>query len=178
ELHLEDTVRAGREMVRLSAARILCAEAPRAVEELESLGVRFDADRHGRLALGLEGGHSVRRIVHAGGAATGRRLIRQLSALVAEHPRIEVLEGRRVISLIASQERCLGFQLDDGRLIASGGTVLATGGAAALWSRTTNPAGAIGEGLLLASAAGAALADLEMLQFHPTAGVAPAGTDG
>jgi L-aspartate oxidase len=178
ELHLADTVGAGRGTVRESAARVLCEEAPQAVEDLLALGVSFDADRRGRLALGLEGGHSARRIVHAGGAATGRRLIRQLSALVAEHPRIDVLEGRRVISLAASEERCVGFQLDDGRLIASGGTVLATGGAAALWSRTTNPAGAIGEGLLLASAAGAALADLEMLQFHPTAVVARNGADG
>ena len=65
---------------------MLCEEALQAVEDLAALGVRFDADRHGRFALGLEGGHSKRRIVHAGGAATGRRLIRQLSALVAEDP--------------------------------------------------------------------------------------------
>jgi L-aspartate oxidase len=178
KLHLADTVAAGRGAVRGSAARVLCEEAPHAVEDLIALGVSFDADRQGRLALGLEGGHSARRIVHAGGAATGRRLIRQLSALVAEHARIEILEGQRVISLLASVERCLGLELDDGRLIASGGTVLATGGAAALWSRTTNPAGAIGEGLLLAFAAGAELADLELLQFHPTAVVAPDGADG
>ena len=78
---------------------MVCEEAPQAVEDLARLGVRFDADREGRLALGLEGGHSARRIVHAGGAATGRRLIRQLSALVAEHSRIEVLEGRRVVAI-------------------------------------------------------------------------------
>jgi L-aspartate oxidase len=176
--HLADTVAAGRGAVRESAARVLCREAPGAVEDLAALGVRFDADRHGRLALGLEGGHSARRIVHAGGAATGRRLIRQLSALVAEDPRIEVLEGRRVIGLIASQGRCQGLRLDDGREISSAATVLATGGAAALWSRTTNPAGAIGGGLLLAFAAGAALADLELMQFHPTAVVASDGGDG
>src|ERR1700747_703889 len=80
--HLEDTIKAGRGTVRASAARILCEEAPAAVEDLESLGVRFDADRRGRLALGLEGGHSARRIVHAGGAATGRRAIRARAALV------------------------------------------------------------------------------------------------
>ena len=178
ELHLRDTVAAGRGMVRLSAAKILCDEAPAAVEDLASLGVRFDADRRGRLALGLEGGHSVRRIVHAGGAATGRRLIRQLSALVAQDDRVEVLEGRRVTGILSAEGRATGVRLEDGAGITSAAVVLATGGAAALWARTTNPPGAIGGGLLLAYHARAALADLEMMQFHPTAVVAPDGADG
>ena len=178
ELHLADTVIAGRGAVRESAARVLCEEAPGAVEDLQRLGVAFDADRHGRLALGLEGGHSARRIVHAGGAATGQRLIRQLSALVAEDPRVEVLEGRRATRLLLADDRCQGVTLEDGRWIASSATVLATGGAAALWSRTTNPLGAVGGGLLLAVAAGAALADLELVQFHPTAVATADGADG
>ncbi len=169
ELHLADTLAAGRGAVRESAARVLCEEAPAAVKHLSELGVRFDADRSGRLALGLEGGHSARRIVHAGGAATGRRLIRQLSALVAQDERIEVLEGRRVTQIRTAEGRCVGVGLDDGRAIDSGAVVLATGGAAALWSRTTNPPGAVGGGLLLALDAGATLADLEFMQFHPTA---------
>ena len=178
EQHLRDTIVAGRDAVRESAARVLCEEAPDAVSDLAALGVRFDADRDGHLALGLEGGHSIRRIVHAGGAATGRRLVRQLSAVVAEHPGIDVLEGRRVVELLVAGERCAGVRLDDGRLTASGATVLATGGAAALWSRTTNPAGAVGGGLLLALAAGATLADLELVQFHPTAVMGGDGADG
>ena len=178
ERHLQDTITAGRGAVRESAARVLCDEAPHAVEDLTRLGVRFDADRQGRLSLGLEGGHSARRIVHAGGAATGRRLVRQLSALVAEDPRIEVLEGRRVVALLAADGRCQGVRLDDGAAIVAGATVLATGGAAALWSRTTNPAGATGTGLLLAYDAGATLADLELMQFHPTAVAAANGADG
>ncbi len=175
--HLRDTITAGRQAVRESAARVLCEEAPGAVADLDRLGVRFDADRNGRLALGLEGGHSRRRIVHAGGAATGRRLVRQLSAVVAEDPGIDVLEGRRVVELIEGDGRCVGVRLDDSRLVASGAVVLATGGAAALWSRTTNPAVAVGAGLLLAAAAGALLADLELVQFHPTA-VVGNGADG
>ena len=178
EQHLADTVAAGRGAVRHSAADVLCREAPGAVQDLIGLGVSFDADRRGRLALGLEGGHSVRRIVHAGGAATGRRLIRQLSALVAEHPRIEVLEGRRAVALAAADGRCHGLRLAEGQVIASAATVLATGGAAALWWRTTNPAGAVGGGLLLAYRAGATLADLELVQFHPTAVAAANGADG
>jgi L-aspartate oxidase len=178
ELHLRDTIVAGRGAVRESAARVLCEEAPDAVRDLTRLGVRFDADHDGRLALGLEGGHCTRRIVHAGGAATGRRLVRQLSALVAEDAAIEVLEGRRVVELLLADGRCAGVRLDDGGLIASGAVVLATGGAAALWARTTNPAVAVGGGLLLAFAAGAALADLELVQFHPTAVVGSNGADG
>lgn len=176
ELHLADTVAAGRGMVRVSAARVLCNEAVEAVDDLTSLGVRFDRDATGRFALGLEGGHSVRRILHADGAATGRRLLSTLSRLVAEKDGIEVLEGRRAEALLIAEGRCVGVRLDDGRTIAAAGVVMATGGAAALWARTTNPPGATGGGLLLAHAAGAALADLEMMQFHPTAVVA-AGDD-
>ena len=106
ERHLRDTIAAGRDAVRESAARVLCEEAAEAVSDLARLGVSFDADRSGRLALGLEGGHSVRRIVHAGGAATGRRLVRQLSAVVAEDPGIEVLEGRRAVA--AARRRAVG----------------------------------------------------------------------
>jgi L-aspartate oxidase len=176
--HLADTIAAGRGAVRESAARVLCEEAPQAVEDLARLGVRFDADRHGRLSLGLEGGHRARRIVHAGGAATGRRIVRQLSALVAEDTQIEIAEGARVVGLVTDRGRCRGVMLADGSILAAGAVVLATGGAAAMWSRTTNPSAAIGGGLLLAHAAGAELADLELMQFHPTAVSAPDGADG
>jgi L-aspartate oxidase len=175
--HLEDTVKAGRGAVRLSAAEVLCAEAPARVRDLERMGVRFDADRQGRLALGLEGGHSVRRVAHAGGSATGRRITRQLSALVAEEEHVTVLERRRATGVWTAEGRCVGLVCDDGRAVATRAVVLATGGSAALWQRTTNPPGAVGGGLLLAHAAGAALADLELMQFHPTA-VATAGAPG
>ncbi|HVS28331.1 MAG TPA: FAD-dependent oxidoreductase [Solirubrobacteraceae bacterium] len=169
ERHLADTVAAGRGSVRESAARVLCEEAPDCVRDLERLGVIFDADRMGRLALGLEGGHSVRRVAHAGGSATGRRVSRELSALAARHDKIDVLEGRRGGAIWTSGGRCVGLVCDDGRTLAAGAVVLATGGTAALWSRTTNPPGSVGSGLTLALAAGAALADLELMQFHPTA---------
>jgi L-aspartate oxidase len=178
ELHLQDTLTAGRALVRRSAAEVLTREAPARFHELEAFGVRFDADRHGNLALGLEGGHGTRRVVHAGGSATGRRILRQLSADVAEHASIEVLEGARVARLAAEDGRCTGVALEDGRTLAARGTILATGGAAALWSRTTNPPGSFGSGLLLARDAGAALADLEFAQFHPTAVVGVKGREG
>jgi L-aspartate oxidase len=177
-LHQSDTERAGRGLVRRSAAEVLVAEAPACVRDLQALGVRFDADRFGRLALGLEGGHSVRRIVHAGGSATGRRVVRQLSALAAADERIVVFEGTRARALWRFDEDCRGVLLEDGRAIEARAVVVATGGAAALWARTTNPPGSQGVGLLLARAAGAALADLELLQFHPTAVIGLPGREG
>ncbi|MEA2392139.1 MAG: L-aspartate oxidase, partial [Solirubrobacteraceae bacterium] len=156
DLHREDTERAGRDLVRSSAAAVLCRDAPRTVRQLERLGVHFDADRHGNLALGLEGGHSRRRVVHAGGSATGRRVVRELSAVVAQTPGIAIIEGARAAGLWTVDGRCVGAVCEDGRAIAARGVVLATGGAAALWSRTTNPPGSVGIGALLASAAGAA----------------------
>ncbi len=212
--HLADTERAGRALVRRSAAEILVREAPACVHDLQALGVSFDGDRFGGLALGLEGGHTVRRVVHAGGSATGRRVVRQLSALVAAEPRIAVLEGARARALWTDRDpahppghaptdvgdahahslahsshspspspssghaRCRGLICDDGRVVVAPAVVLGTGGAAALWARTTNPPGSQGVGLLLAHAAGAALADLELLQFHPTAVIGLAGREG
>src|SRR3954467_1612479 len=179
EQHEQDTLEAGRGIVRRSAARVLCAEAPERFRDLESLGVRFDSDGDGNLALGLEGGHSRRRVAHAGGSATGRRILRQLSAVVAEHPRIEVLEGRRAAAVRHDDSgRCAGLDTDDGRTMDARAVVLATGGAAALWSRTTNPPGSFGSGLLLARAGGAALADLEFVQFHPPAVAGIPGREG
>jgi len=181
EQHMADTLAAGRGISRPSAVRALCEEAPAIVRDLERLGVRFDADRHGALALGLEGGHSVRRVVHAGGAATGRRITRELSAQVATHERIEVLERATARRLLGSGGRCGGIEVDrvDGSKLhlRAAATVLATGGAAALWARTTNPPGAVGAGLTLAAHAGVTLADLEFVQFHPTALVSEA-SDG
>jgi L-aspartate oxidase len=178
DLHREDTERAGRALVRASAAAVLCREAPRTVNELERLGVHFDADRHGNLALGLEGGHSRRRVVHAGGSATGRRVVRQLSAVVVETPGVTVIEGARAARLWMVNGRCVGVVCEDGRAIHARAVVLATGGSAALWRRTTNPPGSLGIGLLLAREAGAALADLEFMQFHPTAVTGVKGREG
>jgi len=178
-LHLQDTLTAGRGLVRRSAAEVLCAEAPARFADLETLGVHFDTDRHGNLALGLEGGHGIRRVAHAGGSATGRQILRELSAEVVAQERIEVLAGRRARALLTHGDGRVGaVACDDGRVITARAVILATGGAAALWSRTTNPPGSYGSGLLLARAAGADLADLEFAQFHPTAVVGIPGREG
>lgn len=161
-LHAADTARAGRGLVRPSAALVLTEEAPARIRDLEELGVEFDE------GLSLEGGHSRRRVVHAGGAATGDRVARVLAERVLEHPRIGVLEGVRMRGLWVDRGRCIGVVTDRGS-VAARATVLATGGAAALWRRSTNPPGSTGDGIAAAYRAGAALADLEFTQFHPTA---------
>jgi L-aspartate oxidase len=173
--HLKDTLAAGRDAVKYSAAKLLTDAAPDAFRDLAHLGVNFDSDQQGRPLLGLEGGHHIRRVVHAGGAATGRRIVRQLSALAAEAPNIEVIEGAPVVAILTLDGRATGVELRTGERRFARAIVLATGGAAALWARTTNPRPAVGAGMLLAYRAGAALADIELMQFHPTAVV---GTNG
>jgi L-aspartate oxidase len=166
--HAADTIAAGRGLCRPSAVQVLVDEAPDAVHELLSRGVVFDLEEGGDLSLGLEGGHTRRRIVHSGGSATGHEITSKLAAMVAAEPRIEVLERASMTALWSVDGRCHGVLTDDGR-IGAAATVLATGGAAALWHRTSNPWGAIGAGPTMAAAAGADLADLEFCQFHPTA---------
>ena len=176
--HQADTDRAGRGLVRASAAAVLCAQAPARVRDLERLGVNFDTASDGSLSLGLEGGHSRRRVVHSGGSATGRRVVRQLSALAAQEKRIEVVEHARADALLVADGRCAGIACADGRIVRSRAVVICAGGAAALWARTTNPPGSLGSGMLLAHGAGAMLADLEFLQFHPTAVIGIPGREG
>jgi L-aspartate oxidase len=156
-LHAADTLAAGRGLCRPSAVRLLTEEAPSRIAELRRLGVRFDE------GLGREGGHSRPRVVHAGGADTGRHIADVLTRRAREHRGIRVVEGERITTLAA---------------LRGSAVVLATGGYAALWARTTNPRGAVGDGLLLARGAGAALADLEFVQFHPTALRDDNGHDG
>ena len=168
DLHAADTIAAGRGLCRTSAVRALVEEAPAAVRDLIGRGVVFDVDHEGMLALGLEGGHTRRRIVHAGGSQTGYELTSKLAAWVAAQGRITVLEETSAVALWSDGGRCHGVLTDAGE-VAAPATILATGGAAALWRRTTNPRGAIGAGPVLASLAGADLADLEFCQFHPTA---------
>ena len=166
--HAADTISAGRGCCRPAAVEALVEEAPGIVHELRERGVEFDLDSDGDLALGLEGGHTRRRIVHSGGSQTGHEITSKLAAMVSAEPRIEVREMTSVLALWSDGTRCHGV-LTDPEPVAAGATVLATGGAAALWRRTTNPRGAIGAGPVMASMAGAELADLEFCQFHPTA---------
>ncbi len=157
ELHARDTLEAGRGLCRGSAVEVLVHEIPERVAELRAMGVPFEAD------LALEGGHSRRRIAHVAGAETGQAVTTALLGHAQRHPGITLRALTRVRALVPGT----GAITDHG-LVTAPRTILATGGYAALWSRTTNPVGSVGEGLVQAWALGAALADLEFVQFHPT----------
>jgi L-aspartate oxidase len=160
-LHAVDTERAGRHLCRPSAVRILTEEGPERVRELITMGVPFDPE------LSLEGGHSRRRVSSVEGAATGWAVTSLLGRRAVATHGIAVREATTALSLWVSRGRCLGVITPDGPLIARA-TVLAMGGAAALWARSTNQEGQIGDAIVLALAAGAAVADMEFMQFHPT----------
>jgi L-aspartate oxidase len=160
-LHAADTIAAGRSACRPSAVRVLTHEARARIVDLVDSGVRFDE------SLGLEGGHSRRRVAHSGGAETGRRIAEALGERARRHRNLNVVADREVSGLWQSAGRCVGVLTDRGPIEAPA-TILATGGMAALWERTTNPRSSLGEGVVLAYRAGAAVADLEFVQFHPT----------
>jgi L-aspartate oxidase len=160
-LHAIDTERAGRELCRPSAVRVLVEEGPERVRELIALGVPFDPE------LSLEGGHSRRRVSSVDGAATGWAVTSLLSRSAVKSERIATREATAVRALLVVDGRCLGVITPDGP-IAARATILAMGGAAALWARSTNPPGQIGDAVAIAAASGAAIADMEFMQFHPT----------
>ncbi len=161
-LHAADTVAVGGGLNDQHAVAVLTAEGTREVQRLIGAGVPFDD------GLGLEAGHARRRILHAGGAATGQVLTSALLAQAAAHERITLHTFTRADAILKRDGRVVGIR--SGRQTFSApATILATGGYAALWSRTTNAPESRGAGLVLAHQAGASLADLEFVQFHPTA---------
>ena len=177
--HKEDTVVAGRGLCDARAVEILVEEGRERVTDLINLGMKFDSDDSG-LLLGLEGGHSKRRVLHAGGDSTGKEMIDFLISYVSSSESVDILELVTVTDVISDGERCYGvWGYDEGKRsyvrIASPSTILATGGASALYRRTTNPEGASGEGISLAWRAGADISDMEFIQFHPTVFSGPKG---
>lgn len=170
--HLEDTLTAGAGLSDRTAVETLAWEAPRLMRLLANLGVPFERE-NGRFVLGLEGNHSRRRILHVGDA-TGWALTRTLVQYVRENPRIRVCEGFQVVDLTDRAGRCTGALAMEphqrGALhhFTAAATILATGGAGALYGITSNQPGALGEGIAMAYRAGAEVCDMEFVQFHPT----------
>jgi L-aspartate oxidase len=174
ELHAQDTIRVAAGHADESAVEVLCEEAPECVMELIELGCEFDRDVAGSLHLAREGGQSVARSAHSGDA-TGAAIMKGLRSVAA--PRVRRVEGV-CVKLAVLDGRCTGAWVltAEGLLeVQAGSTVLATGGMGALFASTTNPAGATGDGMALAWESGAGLADLEFVQFHPTALVTSSG---
>ncbi len=171
-LHLADTLKAGDGICDEFVARAILKAAPAAIGELIRRGVPFDRNGEGKLALGLEAAHSRRRIVHAGGDSSGREIMRPLIRLARETPSITVIEGLAARRLLVEDNAIKGVVAEgirDPAVFATKRAVIATGGIGGLFQYGTNPAGSWGGGLALAAKAGAAMADLEFIQFHPTA---------
>ena len=172
--HFEDTLVAGRDLCDHDSVHLLVNEGLDRVRELISRGMEFDKDEDGKLILGLEGGHSKRRILHADGDATGKMMTSFMLRKVLEKPEITTFEYCAALKIIVEDNLCKGvqtLQYTDGVNIVFLGkaTILATGGLSRLYSRSTNPYTATGDGIALAWQAGARLADMEFIQFHPTA---------
>lgn len=173
KLHAIDTQRAGAGISDEKIVEILTRDAPARIEELLELGAAFDRDDRGELALGREAAHQRRRIVKAGGDATGHAILQTLIEAVANHPSIAIVENVTAADLIVEDGTVLGVYGHDksGTTTAftAGAVVLATGGIGRLYRFTTNPVQATGDGIAMAARAGALLADMEFVQFHPTA---------
>ena len=168
--HAEDTLNAGAGLCDLNAVELLVEEAPNSVKRLQRLGMEFDRDSDG-LATTLEAAHSFRRVLHVQDR-TGRALVEVLRDQVESSSNILHRRGVRVTQLWVEEKTCKGVQVLDGEClywISSRAVVLASGGGGHLFENTTNPPQACGEGLALAWKAGAAIEDLEFIQFHPTA---------
>jgi L-aspartate oxidase len=173
-LHRADTLDAGGGLCDIEAVDVLVREGPRRVRDLMALGAEFDrAAIDGELELAREGGHSLARVVHAGGDATGAEIERALVAALDDHPGIEARERWFTVDLILEGGAVVGVTAiaPDGTLqeVRARNVLLATGGAGQLFAVTTNPPVSTGDGIAMAYRAGAAIADIEFMQFHPTA---------
>ena len=170
DLHADDTLKAGDGLCDFQAVEMLVREAPSCVDRLQNLGMIFDQSSD-QLATTLEAAHSRRRVLHVKDR-TGRALVEVLEDHVENKKNILHCRGVRVTELLIENEECKGVQVLDGAnlyWIQSRAVVLATGGGGHLFTNTTNPAQSSGEGIALAWKAGAAIEDLEFVQFHPTA---------
>ena len=171
-LHRRDTLAAGAALCDAAAVQVLVEEGPARVLELQTAGARFDLAPDGSLKLGREAAHSRHRIVHAQGDQTGVEVARALRAKVDEDPNIDVREFARVLELIVHEGQCAGVRVSLAGQpveILADATVLATGGCGQVFRYTTNPQVSTGDGFAIAHRAGVRLADMEFVQFHPTA---------
>ena len=171
-LHAIDTQRAGAGISDARIVRILTSDAPARIEELLELGATFDRDESGELALGREAAHQRRRIVKAGGDATGHEILETLIAAVRDTPSITVVEDATADDIVVHDGHAVGIYAHTNagtHAFLAGAVVLATGGIGRLYRYTTNPVEATGDGIAMAARAGATLSDMEFVQFHPTA---------
>ncbi|MCL2082649.1 MAG: L-aspartate oxidase [Oscillospiraceae bacterium] len=172
ELHFEDTLSAGGGLCNPEAVKVLVTEGPGEIGRLVDMRVPFDLDEDGDLAMTREGGHTLNRVVHAGGDATGRETVKVLTAIAGKSDNISFWDHSFFVKLILHEGRIIGaLILKKGQMVSvfANSVVLATGGVGQVFEHTTNPEVATGDGIAAAAAIGAKLADMEFVQFHPTA---------
>lgn len=175
ESHITDTIKAGAGLSEFNTVKFISEHSDSVVKDLLKFGVEFDRDENNNLCFTKEAAHSVRRILHSGGDATGKMIEKALTKDVRENENIDVYEQTQAVELLVnSNKECKGVIVfndltGEYETIYSPAIILATGGLGQLYKYTTNPAVATGDGLALAYNAGAALQDLEFIQFHPTA---------
>ncbi len=173
--HISDTIRAGAGLSDFNTVKFISENSDTVVKDLLDLGVEFDRDENNKLTFTMEAAHSARRILHAGGDATGRMMEQALSKKVHENSNIDIYEETMAVELLVnSSSECRGVIVyneltEEYETIYSSAVILATGGVGQLYKYTTNPAGATGDGFALAYNAGAVMQDMEFVQFHPTA---------
>ncbi|MCL2409031.1 MAG: L-aspartate oxidase [Oscillospiraceae bacterium] len=172
DFHLEDTVIAGAGLCDMDAVTVLVNEGPSDIEKLVSLNVPFDLDEYGELQFTREGGHNKHRVVHAGGDATGRETVKALSHIVSQRENITFSEHTCLYDVLVGPNGVTGAvvkqQEHEFVLIKTNNVVIATGGIGQVYAASTNPSVATGDGLAAAARAGANLANIEFIQFHPT----------
>ena len=175
ELHINDTIKAGAGLTGAKTIEYISSASDEVINDLINVGVDFDKNEKGELTFTLEAAHSMRRILHSGGDATGKGITTALAKAVMEEKNITVLENSMAVELLISQSKeCKGVIIyneltGEHEVIYSSAVILATGGAGQVYKYTTNPEGATGDGIAIAYEAGAIIQDMEFIQFHPTA---------
>lgn len=172
-IHIQDTLDAGRDLCDPKAVSILAMEGPERIKELINEGMEFDSI-DGVLQLGLEGGHSKRRVLHAGGDITGKKVTEFMVNKILNNKNIKRFEYHEALEIITENGSCKGVAAWDIKkekeiFISANNTILAMGGASAIYQRSTNPSTSVGEGVAIAFKAGCRIQDIEFIQFHPTA---------
>jgi len=172
--HISDTIKAGAGLSEFNTVKFISENSDNVVKDLLKFGVQFDRDENNNFCYTKEAAHSVRRILHAGGDATGKMIEMALCKKVENNKNIEIYEETDAVELLTSNNECKGIvvynhNFDEYETIYSPAIIIATGGIGQLYKYTTNPIGATGDGLALAYNAGAILQDMEFVQFHPTA---------
>ena len=172
KFHFNDTIKTGHKLCSEDAVKILVEEGKERITDLIEMGMSFDKE-NGKIAFGLEGGHSHRRVLHAGGDATGREIVNFILKFVMNNKMIKIFENYFVHKLIVKDDECLGvcsYDLSSNKdlCFTAGTTIIASGGGSAIYSRSTNPHTSIGDGITIAYNAGVQIESMEFIQFHPT----------